>query len=392
MLAKNAEDDIKRIGVEIEELEQEAQAEDKELSKIRESLKGKTQGLSDQIAEKQKQLEPWSAKVSEKQSAAAVAQSELDILRERENSGATAVADVEVKIAAFQEQREAKAAEVDGCKRERKAAEKEIQSQQKQLDQLISQEPTLKSKLSGARQKADEARASLSATQSQGNVLSSLTRLKDSGRIDGFHGRLGNLGTIDQKYDVAISTACPQLDNLIVDTTEIGQQCVEYLRKNNLGRANFILLNQLAQRDLSPKDTPENVPRLFDLVKAKHDRFRPAFYSVLQDTLVAKDLEQADRIAYGAKRWRVVTLDGQLIDKSGTMSGGGTKVAKGGMSSKLASDVTKEQVAKMEVDRDAVEQEYNQLQESRQELESQLKALQDQVPKLETHYQDAEGD
>ena len=386
-LAKNAEDDIQRIGGEIEELETEMQAEDKELAKIRESLKGKTQGLSDDIAAKQKQLEPWNAKVIDKQSAIAVAQSELDILRERENAGATAVSEIEAKIAGYQEQREAKASELDECKKERKAAEKEASSLQKQLEQLNSKDPELKAKLSGARQKADEARASLSATQSQGNVLSSLTRLKESGRIDGFYGRLGNLGAIDQKYDVAISTACPALDNLVVDTTEVGQQCVEYLRKNNLGRANFILLNQLAQRELSPIETPENVPRLFDLVKSKHDRFRPAFYSVLQNTLVAKDLEQANRIAYGAKRWRVVTLDGQLIDKSGTMSGGGTKVTKGGMSSKLAGDTSKEQVAKMEVDRDALEQEYTQLQENQRELEGQLKQLQDQVPKLETQAQ-----
>jgi structural maintenance of chromosome 4 len=386
-LGKNANDDVERLTGQIEELEQEMASEEKELAKIRESLKGKTQGLSDEIAAKQKQLEPWNAKINEKQSAIAVAQSELDILRERENAGANAVAEVEAKIAGFEEQREAKSGELEECKKQQKVTAKEIASVQKQIEQLAAQEPALKNKLSTSRQKADEARASLSSAQSQGNVLAGLTRLKESGRIDGFHGRLGNLGAIDQKYDVAISTACPALDNLVVDTVEVGQQCIDYLRKNNLGRANFILLDRLPQRDLSPIETPENVPRLFDLVKSKHDRFLPAFYSVLQNTLVAKDLQQANRIAYGAKRWRVVTLDGQLIDKSGTMSGGGMKVAKGGMSSKLASDVTKEQVAKMEVDRDALEKEYAELQESQRELEGQLRELQDQQPKLETQAQ-----
>jgi structural maintenance of chromosome 4 len=385
--AKNAEHDIARIGAEIEALEQEMQAEDEELAKIRESLKGKTQGLSDQIAAKQKQLEPWNAKINEKQSSMAVAQSELDILHEKESAGATAIAETEAKIVTLQEQQSTKAAELEECKQKRKVAAKEIQRLQKEVDQLGAQEPTLKSKLSGARQKADEARASLSATQSQGNVLAGLTRLKESGRIDGFHGRLGNLGAIDQRFDVAISTACPALDNLVVDTVEVGQQCIDYLRKNNLGRANFILLDRLPQRDLSAIQTPENVPRLFDLVKSKHDRFLPAFYSVMQNTLVAKDLEQANRIAYGAKRWRVVTLDGQLIDKSGTMSGGGTRVAKGGMSSKLSADVSKEQVTKLEVDRDAVEREYTEMQEGYRELERQLHDLQNQVPRLETQAQ-----
>jgi structural maintenance of chromosome 4 len=385
--AKNAEDDIARIGGEIEELEQEMKAEDEELAGIRESLKGKTQGLSDQIAAKQKQLEPWNAKINEKQSSMAVAQSELDILHEKESAGATAIAETEAKIANLQEQQATKAAELEECKQRRKSATKEVQRLQKELDQIGAQEPTLKLRLSGARQKADEARASLSATQSQGNVLAGLNRLKESGRIDGFHGRLGNLGAINQKFDVAISTACPSLDNLVVDSVEVGQQCINYLRKNNLGRANFILLDRLPQRDLSAIQTPENVPRLFDLVKSKHDRFLPAFYSVLQNTLVAKDLEQANRIAYGAKRWRVVTLDGQLIDKSGTMSGGGTRVAKGGMSSKLSADVSKEQVTKLEVDRDAIEKEHSEMLEVYRELERELHDLQNQVPHLETQAQ-----
>lgn len=386
-LAKQADDDVARMTSQIEELEAEMKQEETELTKIRESLKGKTQGISDQIAAKQKTLEPWKAKVNDKQSAIAVAQSELDILRERGNAGANAIAEVEAKIAGLQEAKEAKMAEIKECKHEQKSVTKEMQQTQAELEQINAQEPAMRSKLSGARQKADEARASLASSQTQGNVLTGLMRLKESGRINGFHGRLGNLGTIDQRYDVAISTACPSLDNLVVDSVEVGQQCIDYLRKNNLGRANFILLDRLPKRDLSAVKTPENVPRLFDLVKPKHEMFRPAFYSVLQNTLVARDLDQANRIAYGAQRWRVVTLDGQLIDKSGTMSGGGTRVAKGAMSSKLVADTSKEQVVKLEGDRDAMEQAYSEVQQRQRELESQLKELSNRIPQLETQIQ-----
>lgn len=65
------------------------------------------------------------------------------------------------------------------------------------------------------------------------------------------------------------------------------------------------------------------------------DQYATAFYFAMRDTLVAKDLESATAIAYGAKRWRVVTLEGQLIDMSGTMAGGGTQVARGLMGSKI---------------------------------------------------------
>lgn len=386
-LVTRGQDDIERNSEAVAALEQELASEEEELAQIRDSLKGKTQGLSDEIAAKQKTLEPWNTKINEKHSAIAVAQSELDILRERETSGATAIEEVELKIAGLNEAREAKVEEYKACKRERKSVEKDALEIQEQIGQLSSKEPNIRSKLSGARQKADEARSSLATTQTQGNVLTGLMRLKDSGRIHGFHGRLGNLGAIDARYDVAISTACPSLDNLVVDSVEVGQQCIEYLRKNDLGRANFILLDRLPQRDLSAIQTPENVPRLFDLIKSKHEMYMPAFYSVLQNTLVAKDLEQANRIAYGAKRWRVVTLDGQLIDKSGTMSGGGTRVAKGAMSSKVASEISKDQVADLESNLERIEGAYGELQHDLRELESQLKELHDRIPQLETQAQ-----
>jgi structural maintenance of chromosome 4 len=386
-LAKQYTADIERYNEEIAELEESMKAEEKELETVRLSLAGKTQGLSDEIAAKQKSLEPWSAKINEKQSAIAVAQSELDILRERENAGTKGIADVEAKIEALQASKQTKASELDECRAEKKRIEKEAQKMQAKVEDLTQKEPTLRSKLSGARAKADEARASLSSAQTQGNVLAGLMRLKESGRIDGFHGRLGNLGTIDQKYDVAISTACPQLENMVVDTVESGQQCIEYLRKNNLGRANFILLDRLAKRDMSPVQTPEDVPRLFDLVKPKDEKLRPAFYQVLTNTLVAEDLDQAERIAYGAKRWRVVTLDGKLIDTAGTMSGGGSRVVKGKMSSKLASDVSKDQVSKLEQDRDTLEQTFAEFQQELRELETALRDLSHQIPELDTKAQ-----
>jgi structural maintenance of chromosome 4 len=386
-LAKQYAADIERFNEEIEELESSMKAEEKELEKIRLGLAGKTQGLSDQIAAKQKSLEPWSAKINEKQSAIAVARSELDLLRERENAGAKGIADVEAKMEGLLETKETKSTEIAECKAEKKRLGKEAQKVQAQIEDLVQKEPALRSKLSGARAKADEARSSLSANQTQGNVLTGLMRLKESGRIDGFHGRLGNLGAIDQKYDVAISTACPQLDNMVVDSVESGQQCIEYLRKNNLGRANFILLDRLAKRDMSSVNTPENVPRLFDLVKPKHEELRPAFFHVLQNTLVAKDLDQAERIAYGAKRWRVVTLDGKLIDTAGTMSGGGSRVVKGKMSSKLASDITKDHVFKLEQDRDGLEQTFAEFQQEQQELENALRSLNQQIPELDTKAQ-----
>lgn len=379
--------DIEKKTGETSQFEEEMKTEEEELNSIRESLKGKTQGLSDQIAAKQKSLEPWNEKINKKQSAVAVAQSELDILRERSNAGAVLLEEAQGKIATIEETLATKQDDLEERQAQKQTLEAEVEKLKGDLKKYSAREPEVRSHVSSARQKADEARVSLASTQNRGSVLTGLMRLKESGRIDGFHGRLGNLGTIDEKYDVAISTACPALDNMVVETVEVGQQCIDYLRKNNLGRANFILLDRLPRRDMSTIYTPESVPRLFDLVKPKDAKFAPAFYSVMQNTLVAKDLDQANRIAYGARRWRVVTLDGQLIDVSGTMSGGGTRVARGGMSSKQVADTTKEQVTRLESDLEELERKFQAFQEKQRHVESQVREKTEEIPRIETKIQ-----
>ncbi|KAK3191917.1 Structural maintenance of chromosomes protein 4 [Lecanicillium sp. MT-2017a] len=379
--------DVDKHTKEVADLEGQIEAEEAQLSKIRDGLKGKTQQFSDEIAVKQKSLEPWTEKISQKQSQIAVAESEMNILQEKANAGAVALEELETKIKTIESGKAEKAKELKACETEKAKLAKEAEKMNSELEILSQQEPKMRSKISSTRQKADEARSNLASTQTRGKVLAALMRMRDSGRIEGFHGRLGNLGTIDDKYDVAVSTACGALDNFVTETVDAGQQCIEYLRKNNLGRGNFICLDKMKDRNLAPIQTPENAPRLFDLVKAKHDKFRPAFYHAMQDTLVATDLAQANRIAYGAKRWRVVTLAGELIDKSGTMSGGGTTVKKGLMSSKLEGDITQEQVAKLEQARDEWEAKFQEFQDYQRQCETRLKELNNEIPSLETKMQ-----
>lgn len=53
------------------------------------------------------------------------------------------------------------------------------------------------------------------------------------------------MGAIDSKYDVAISTACGRLDNIVVDTVNSAQECIEYLKRYDVGRASFIALEKV---------------------------------------------------------------------------------------------------------------------------------------------------
>lgn len=81
-----------------------------------------------------------------------------------------------------------------------------------------------------------------------------------------------------------------------------------------------------------PFEAPAGTERLFDLVRVKDNKFRTAFYFALRNTLVAPNLDTATKVAYskqGAGN-QVVTVEGQLIASSGTMSGGGKTAQRGG--------------------------------------------------------------
>lgn len=158
----------------------------------------------------------------------------------------------------------------------------------------------------------------------------------------GVLGRLGDLATIPEEYDVAVSTACGMLDHIVVHTTAGAQRCLEFLRKHGLGRANFIPLDKMKKgaHDRAV-ETPEGAPRLFELITPSNFAITPAIFLAVSNTLVAPDLETATRWAYDFnKRWRVVTLDGNLIESSGTMAGGGTSVRKGGMKLQVRSQLS----------------------------------------------------
>ncbi|KAI9320698.1 SMCs flexible hinge [Dichotomocladium elegans] len=370
-IKKNGDDLIKRKK-DLKELEKQLKEEEKKLEEINLELKGKTDDYMSKIEEHQRKLAPWTEKINEKKKHIDVKISERELLAEKLSSES-----------------------IRNKHAESKTLPKEIKLIQKEIGELESKtkERNCRNQLSVARQKADDAKMSLQQSQSRGKVLDSLLRMRDSGRIKGIYNRLGSLGVIDDKYDVAVSTACPALDNIVVETVEAGQACIEYLRKNNLGRGVFTVLEKLEKQWHDKINTPEDVPRLFDLIKPKDKKFLPAFYSVMQDTLVAENMQQANRIAYGHKRWRVVTLDGKLIEKSGAMTGGGNRQLRGAMDSRFKDDgVTAEMVVKLERERDKIEDELQGVLDEKRACEMSLRAKKESLPRKQVALEKLEMD
>ncbi|KAG6856767.1 hypothetical protein H0H87_000945 [Tephrocybe sp. NHM501043] len=382
-------DKIERKKKEADEHEANLAKEEKVLEGIRDSLKDKTQVFHDQIEAKQKELQPWTNKINAKQAEIDVASSERDALTKKAEALEVARKEAQDMLTSLSSDQTVKVREYGKLKETKMNLQRDIHAAERRVQESRADVDEWRKKAGTSRQKVDEAKASQADNRSRNSVLDSLTRLQQSGRVSGFHGRLGALGTIPDKYDVAVSTAAPGLHNMIVDRVEQGQACIEYLRTQNIGRASFMVLEKLTNiNGMAKIQTPENVPRLFDLIQPKDPKFAPAFYKAVTNTLVADDMDQANRIAYGAKRWKVVTLAGQLIETSGTMSGGGGAPARGSMSSKLAADAVSPQVLRTyeEASQDAARK----LDQATQELraaEDQFDRLKNSGPQMDMAFQ-----
>lgn len=132
-------------------------------------------------------------------------------------------------------------------------------------------------------------------------------------------------------------------------------------------------------------NTPENVSRLVDLIKVNDPKYLTAFYYSLRNTLVANDLEQASRIAYGQSRNRVVTLKGEIIEVSGTMSGGGQPL-RGRMGSKLTEEYSSDAIKKMQDNLAVDEQALKEALLRKQELEPQVYELKNKLDKAKNEF------
>nr|KAJ3421945.1 hypothetical protein HK105_001747 [Polyrhizophydium stewartii] len=374
----NFDTDLSKAQSQLEELQTRLESEEAELEAIRQSLQGKTETFQRQIEEQQLKLVPWNEKINTARTELDVAREELELLTKAMGEGERALEAARAAVQAAEKSLAEKLSELAAVRAEQQASQAAVAKTQAKLERAKKDDATIKATLDVSRRKCDD-------------------------------GRLGDLGVIDDMYDVAVTTACGSLDAIVVETVETGQKCIEFLKRNNLGKATFICLDKLRAWNTSPIQTPENAKRLFDLITPKEPRFAPAFYQVLTDTLVADDLAQANRIAYGRRRYRVVTLQGQLIDTSGTMTGGGSKPQRGGMSSKFAQADAKEispaKLAQYERDHEELEQAAHdtaariakyehvlaQDQQVLRELDMQISKLEIDVASLQSQLSDAKS-
>lgn len=162
-------------------------------------------------------------------------------------------------------------------------------------------------------------------------ALARILELRNEGEIQGIHGTVAELGTIDPDYAVAMEIAGGnRLSYIVVENDKVATECVDVLKREHIGRASFIPLDKIKTQP--PGKLPkENGVIDFALNLVKFDaKMQPAFEFVFSDTIVTQDFDTAKQL--GFKGQRAVSLEGDLVERSGLMTGGYYQRASAGLS------------------------------------------------------------
>jgi len=378
-----------------DKLEKKVVEEEANYEKAMTTLKSETQEFQDEREKYASKLIGLKKACDETQSVLTIEQNKLSIYTSAEQKEKIRLDQLTASIQSTKEQVAEKGSRLKELEVEVPAKEKELSNAQKEAQAVSARYEGVHASLQKVRMEYGEKSSAQAATKSNGRVIDSLMAQKKNGNIPGIIGRLGDLGAIDKKYDVAVSTVgAGSLNVIIVDNTDTGSQCINFLKKHNLGRANFLALNKTAhfQNKCDQRfQAPQGVPRLFDLIKVSDPSVRTAFYHYFRDTLVARDLNQATEIGYGAQRYKVVTLEGKVLELSGTMSGGGNRQMNGLMGQQVAAEPTVDprEMKKMEQSIEQLDAQYREMYNQKQKLEDdiirfsrELKELKKEMNKL----------
>ena len=317
--------------------------------------------LAAQTAELEEELRAFLAQAEELARTAGEAGSEVEALRAKEALAASDAADcradmsaINAGLAELAERRaalEAESESVDGQLTEKRraasASRRALEEAQEEADAVrnIISGHTLK--MEGRVKREETARQkSIDLTMEKNNLDSRIHLLSEMEKeyegfnkavrlimqaaeknaLRGVHGPVANLMTTDKRYAVAIEIALGAgMQNVVVDREEDAKSAINFLKQRDGGRATFLPLTAIrgdVLREAGVEREYGYVGVASQLVQFDK-RYAEIFNNLLGRTVVVEDMDSGIAIArkYGS-RFRIVTLDGQVLNRGGSMTGG----------------------------------------------------------------------
>ena len=203
------------------------------------------------------------------------------------------------------------------------------------------------------------------------------------GRLKGIVGTVSQLISVSPQYAVAIETALGNaMQQVVTENETAAKNAINHLKYAKAGRATFLPLDVIQPQRLSADGIERMegfVARADELVSCD-ERYRGIVANLLGRIAVAQDIDAAVEIARKFRyRFRIVTLDGQLVNAGGSMTGGSASKTTGLLSRKEEIHTLGQQIKGLQQKIEAHQPQLTQLQQTTAQLQVQLTAVQVQI-------------
>ena len=193
-------------------------------------------------------------------------------------------------------------------------------------------------------------------------AVKAVMKQSQSRALSGIHGPLSQLITVDNEYSVAVEVALGAAMQNIVTTNETdAKRAIYYLKNNHLGRATFLPVSNIKPRYLDEKELDDNlgfVAVASELVECKSE-YKNIVSNLLGRVVIVEDMDCAIGIAKRySNRFKIVTLDGQVINPGGSMTGGSQSKSAGILSRGNMIDQLNNQAKELEKQSETLAAEY----------------------------------
>ena len=241
-------------------------------------------------------------------------------IRSQMDEGNKRIAQIGQELKALEEQTKQNNNVLDGCRMKLKSREDMVNQLSDKVTQLAVDGRSMDSRIHMLSEMEKD-------YEGFSKAVKTVMREAERGTLRGIHGPVANLVKADEECALAIETALgAAAQNIVTDTQNDGRSAIEMLKRRDAGRATFLPVDTIrgnVMRD-APVNDPGFVGVAFDLVQFD-PKYKDIFASLLGRTVIAETLGDAVRMSKAnGNRLRIVTLDGQLINAGGSMTGGST--------------------------------------------------------------------
>ena len=160
----------------------------------------------------------------------------------------------------------------------------------------------------------------------------SVKRLLNNPKLKGIHNTISKLIDVEEKFALSLEVALGGAkDYVVVDNPNIAKACINYLKENNLGRVTFFPLDVIKPRfidneTLNELKTKEGFINVLANLVSYDEMYKNIVFNQLGNVLVVNNIDNANIISKVINnKYKIVTLDGEIINVGGSITGGTIK-------------------------------------------------------------------